>query len=121
MKWDTTRGQDAQGGILYLTDHRLVFEGNIGGLLSREFITAFQEKLEEIQNVSITSSILGVNLSKSGVGLGTRGIMLESFQGLRTFVGIEQPQLWLDSVMEKVHARRAHRGNAEERGRATPH
>lgn len=33
MKWDTSRGSDSQGGMLYLTDHRLIFEGNIGGLL----------------------------------------------------------------------------------------
>jgi len=108
MKWDTSRGEDTQGGVLYLTDHRLIFEGNIGGRLSKKFVIAFEEKLEDIHNVSIASSILGVSLSRSGVALGTRGITVESSQGLRTFVGIDQPQLWLDSVMEKVHARREH-------------
>ena len=106
MKWDTARGEDAQRGILYLTDQRLIFEGNIGGLLSKKYVLSFEEKLEAIQNVSIASSILGVTISRSGVGVGTRGIMVESSKGLRTFVGIDEPQPWLDSVIEKVHARR---------------
>jgi hypothetical protein len=108
MKWEASRNEDTQGGMLYLTDHRLIFEGNIGGLLSKRFVTAFQEKLEDIHNVSIATSMLGVKLSRSGVGLGNKGIMIESSQGLRTFVGIEVPQLWLDSTMEKIHARREH-------------
>jgi hypothetical protein len=106
MKWGVGKSGEAQGGMLYLTDHRLIFEGNVGGLLSNRFVTAFEEKLEDVHNVSITSSILGLSVRKSGVGLGTRGITVESSQGIRSFVGLEQPQLWLDSIMEKVHARR---------------
>jgi hypothetical protein len=95
MKWEASRNEDTQGGMLYLTDHRLIFEGNIGGLLSKRFVTAFEEKLEDIHNVSIATSMLGVTLSRSGVGLGNKGIMIESSQGLRTFVGIEVPSYGL--------------------------
>jgi len=106
MKWDTAQGEESQGGILYLTDQRLIFEGNIGGFLSKKYVLSFEEKLEAVQNVSVTRSLLGVTLSKSKLGLGWRGIVVESVKGLRTFVGIAPPDPWLNSIMEEVNARR---------------
>ena len=106
MKWDTAQGEESQGGILYLTDQRLIFEGNIGRFLSKKYVLSFEEKLEAVQNVSVTRSLLGVTLSKSKLGLGSRGIVVESVKGLRTFVGIAPPDPWLNSIMEEVNARR---------------
>jgi hypothetical protein len=96
MKWESEKGNQSHGGLLYLTDHRLIFEAETGGLRSRKLVTAFEQPLEDIRNVSLISSLLG----------GTRGISIESSVGVRDFVGIFQPQLWQDSTLEKVHARR---------------
>jgi hypothetical protein len=98
MKWETEKQKRSHGGLLYLTDHRLIFEAETGGLRSRKLVSAFEQPLEDIRNVSLISSVLG----------GTRGISIESSLGMRDFVGISQPELWQDSTLEKVHARREH-------------
>ena len=81
MKWESEKGNQSHGGLLYLTDHRLIFEAETGGLRSRKLVTAFEQPLEDIRNVSLISSLLG----------GTRGISIESSVGVRDFVGIFQP------------------------------
>jgi len=98
MKWESEKEKHSRGGVFYLTDHRLIFEAEMGGLRSRKLITAFEEPLEDVRNVSLISSVLG----------GTRGISIESSVGVRDFVGLSQPELWQDSTLEKVHARREH-------------
>ena len=98
LKWESEKGKQGRGGILYLTDHRLIFEAETGGLRSRKLVTEFEQPLEDIRNVSLISSVLG----------GTRGFSIESSFGVRDFVGISQPQLWQDSTLEKIHARREH-------------
>lgn len=98
MKWESEKEKQSHGGVLYLTDHRLIFEAETGGLRSRKLVTAFEQPLEDIRNVSLISTILG----------GARGISIESSVGIRDFVGISQPELWQDSTLEKVHARREH-------------
>jgi len=98
MKWESEKMKHSQDGLLYLTDHRLIFEAETGGLRSRKLVTAFDQPLEDIRNVSLISSILG----------GTRGISIESSLGVRDFMGIFQSQLRQDSTLEKVHARREH-------------
>jgi hypothetical protein len=94
MKWESEKEKWSHGGLLYLTDHRLIFEAETGGLRSRRLITAFEQPLEDIRNVSLISSVFG----------GTRGISIESSLGMRDFVGISQPEFWQDSTLEKAHA-----------------
>lgn len=98
ITWENEKGKQSHGGLLYLTDHRLIFEAETGGLRSRKLVTEFEQPLEDIRNVSLISSVLG----------GTRGFSIESSLGVRDFLGISQPQLWQDSTLEKIHARREH-------------
>jgi hypothetical protein len=98
ITWENGKGKQSHGGLLYLTDHRLIFEAETGGLRSRKLVTEFEQPLEDIRNVSLISSLLG----------GTRGFSIESSLGVRDFLGISQPQLWQDSTLEKIHARREH-------------
>ena len=98
MKWESEKVKHSDDGLLYLTDHRLIFEAETGGFRSKKLLTAFDQPLEDIRNVSLISSVLG----------GTRGISIESSVGVRDFMGVLQPQLWHDSTLEKIHARREH-------------
>jgi hypothetical protein len=61
-------------------------------------VTEFEQPLEDVRNVSLISFVLG----------GTRGFSVESSLGVRDFLGISQPQLWQDSTLGKIHARREH-------------
>jgi hypothetical protein len=39
MKWESESEKWSRGGLLYLTDHRLIFEAETGGLRSRKLVS----------------------------------------------------------------------------------